>query len=210
MLEKFSQVDVTVGDQSFKLFSFKDVYTEFANHLDHGDGYEEPPLYGILWPSAEGLALRLWQDFRSQLAGKRVLEVGAGLGLPSLLAARLGAEVTAMDNHQNFAEVFLHNIEANGVRCDKAVGSFADQQLKLGGFDFIVGSDILYEPDNYPGLERFILRHANPGARVLVADPGRYAADNFAKGWKTTHAFQKLQQEIPSGQVIDIYSFVIG
>ncbi len=78
MLEKFSQIDVTIGDEAFKLYSFKDVYSEFSQHLDHGDGYEEPPLYGILWPSAEGLSWLLWEKYLQRKAAVVDSPIGSG------------------------------------------------------------------------------------------------------------------------------------
>ncbi|MBC7533671.1 MAG: methyltransferase domain-containing protein [Oligoflexus sp.] len=207
MFEKFSKVDVSIGTVPFQLHSLKDVYSEFTNHLDNGDGYDEPPLYGILWPSAEGLAWSLWQNHRETLAGKKVLELGCGLALPSLLAAKFGADVTAMDNHKNFERVLVQNMAANHVTCKAAVGSFADPTLKLGTFDWIIASDILYEPDLYPGLEQFILDHISPGGQVLIADPGRYAASKLGLQLKAKSKFQKLNYKISSGQDIDLYSF---
>ncbi|MBC7659339.1 MAG: methyltransferase domain-containing protein [Chitinophagaceae bacterium] len=205
MLDKFSQINVTIGDEDFQLYSMKDVYSEFKNHYDNGDGFEEPPLYGILWPSAEGLAWHLWQTQKFALQGKTILELGCGLALPSLLAARLGARVTAMDNHRNFETILDQNRTANKIDCTTAVGSFADNGLKLGTFDFVIGSDILYEPDLYPGLEAFILDHANPGAHIIIADPGRYAAGKFGDRLKTKGRFEKLTISVPSGQIIDLY-----
>ncbi|RZA22694.1 MAG: hypothetical protein EOP10_14740 [Proteobacteria bacterium] len=207
MLEKFSTVSVSIGPESFQLTSFKDVYSEFSQHYDEGDGFEEPPLYGILWPSAEGLAWSLWQNHSEALKGARVLEIGCGLALPSLLAARLGADVLAMDNHTNFPKVLSENMTANGVACQASVGSFADPKLNLGEFDWIIGSDILYEPDLYPELERFLVRHAKPNARVIIADPGRYAASKFGASLKGNSRYTKVIQKIPSGQEIDLYRF---
>lgn len=207
MLEKFSTVSVSIGPESFQLTSFKDVYEEFSHHYDEGDGYEEPPLYGILWPSAEGLAWSLWQNHRDELKGARVLEIGCGLGLPSLLCARLGADVLAMDNHTNFPKVMAENMSQNQVHFRTEVGSFGDPKLHLGDFDWIIGSDILYEPDLYPEMERFIVRHAKPHARVIIADPGRYAAEKFGTGLKGNSRYKKVIQKIPSGQDIDLYTF---
>lgn len=208
MLEKFSTVSVSIGPESFQLTSFKDVYEEFSQHYDEGDGYEEPPLYGILWPSAEGLAWSLWQNHRGELKGARVLEIGCGLGLPSLLCARLGADVLAMDNHTNFPKMMAENMGQNQVHVRTEVGSFGDPKLNLGEFDWIIGSDILYEPDLYPEMERFIVRHAKPNAKVIIADPGRYAAEKFGTGLKGNSRYKKVIQKIPSGQDIDLYTFV--
>lgn len=209
MLEKFSTVSVTVGNEAFQLTSFKDVYSEFAQHYDDGDGFEEPPLYGVLWPSAEGLARWLWQEHKEELKGKKVLEIGCGLALPSLLAARLGADVLAMDNHANFPKVLEENLAANSIdkNIRSLVGSFADPTLHLGEFDFIIGSDILYEPELYLLMEKFIVRHAKPMARVVVADPGRYAAQKFGSSLKGNTRYKKIVQKIPSGQDIDLYTF---
>ena len=207
MLEKFSTVSVSIGSESFQLTSFKDVYEEFSQHFGEGDGYEEPPLYGILWPSAEGLAWSLWQNHRETLKGAKVLEIGCGLGLPSFLCARLGAEVTAMDNHSNFPKIMAENMAQNNVHCRSEVGSFSDSKLNLGDFDWIIGSDILYEPDLYADMERFIVMHAKPQAKVIIADPGRYAAEKFGAGLKGNSLYKKLIQKIPSGQDIDLYTF---
>lgn len=209
MLEKFSTVSVTIGSESFQLTSFKDVYSEFAQHYEEGDGFEEPPLYGILWPSAEGLAWSLWQNHRDELKGARVLEIGCGLALPSLLCARLGADVVAMDNHTNFPKVLAENLAQNHISkgCRAEVGSFGDQTLNLGEFDWIIGSDILYEPDLYPLMEKFIVRHAKANTKVIVADPGRYAAPKFGAGLKGNTRYKKVIQKIPSGQDIDLYTF---
>ncbi len=207
MLDKFSTVTVDIGSESFTLTSFKDVYAEFAHHYEEGDGYEEPPLYGILWPSAEGLSHFLWNHYRDVLKGQRVLEIGCGLALPSLLAARLGAEVVSLDNHTNFPLVLGENMKANGVSCKALVGSFSDPKLDLGSFDWIIGSDILYEPDQYLEMERFIVRHAKPHAKVIVADPGRYAAPKFGSSLKGNSQYKKVVHKLSSGQEIDLYTF---
>lgn len=209
MLEKYSTFDVTVGSEAFRLTSFKDVYTEFASHYDDGDGYEEPPLYGVLWPAAEGLSWSLWQNHREDLKGARVLEIGCGLALPSLLCARLGADVIAIDNHENFPKVLSENMSQNKIASGikATIASFSDERLFLGEFDWIIGSDILYEPDLYPLMERFIVRHAKANTKVVIADPGRYAASKFGTDLKGNTRYKKDIQKIPSGQDIDLYTF---
>ncbi len=207
MLEKFSQIDVKIGTLTFSVYTFKDAYTEFSQHLDQGDGSREPPLYGILWPAAKGLAWSIWQNHRQSLRGRKVLELGCGLALPSLLCARLGADVTAMDNHHNFESVLGHNLKANHLNCKKVTGDFADPQVKLGGFDWIIASDVLYEPESYEDLEKMILNHANPGGRVLIADPGRYAAENFGAALKKKTRYEKLHITIEETTSINLYSF---
>ena len=144
------------------------------------------PLFGLLWPSgmhlAERMALRPVTD-------ERILEIGCGLGLASLVAHRRGAGVTASDCHP-LAHAFLdENARLNGLpplcyrhglwgraalREDGLPVLTAAQDAQLVGlFDLIVGSDILYERDDEGALAGFIHAHAAPQSQVWVVDPNR-------------------------------------
>jgi predicted nicotinamide N-methyase len=76
------------------------------------------PYYAILWPAARGLADYLWQHRAELCGGTRVIELGCGLGLPSILAARLGARVLATDFHPDTGMWLLHNAALNGATLD--------------------------------------------------------------------------------------------
>jgi len=144
------------------------------------------PLFGLLWPSglfmAERLALRPVSD-------ERILELGCGLGLSSLVAHRRGAQVTASDCHPLTHSFLDENTRLNGLspltyrhglwgqaalREDglPVLTQTRDTQL-TGVFDLIVGSDILYERDDKGALAGFINAHAAPHAQVWVIDPNR-------------------------------------
>ena len=74
------------------------------------------PYYAILWPAAHGLACDLWEQ-RERLPRLHVIELGCGLGLPSILAARLGATVTATDFHPDTGDWLQHTAALN--LCDQ-------------------------------------------------------------------------------------------
>src|SRR5574344_526722 len=104
------------------------------------------PIFGVVWPSAEVLANYIQNyDFKD----KRILEVGCGIGLSSLLLNKLNANITATDYHPE-AEKFLDaNTDLNE---DEEIpfirASWEDEfQKELGKFDLIIGSDLLYERD---------------------------------------------------------------
>ena len=142
------------------------------------------PLFGLLWPSGAHLAARL--AARPVQAGERILEVGCGLALASLVGHRRGADLTASDCHP-LAGVFLaENLRLNALapmkyrhghwsatlsQTQHAVD--AGLQALAGRFDLIIGSDLLYERDDGGALARFIGRHAAPGAQVWIVDPDR-------------------------------------
>ena len=137
------------------------------------------PLFGLLWPSGALLAARL--GARPVTAGEKILEIGCGLALASLVGHRRGADVTASDRHPLTALFLAENLRLNGLLPMKylhgdwdASGAAADEAAAAsGGFDLIVGSDLLYERDAGGLLAAFIGRHASPAAEVWIVDPDR-------------------------------------
>ncbi len=190
---------------------FADANLEFDRHFtEHAAAAPEPPLYGCLWPSAIGLAQYLWTR-RNQLAGQRVLELGCGLGLPSLICAKAGAQVVALDHHPDFVGLFEANRERNGLSSalEALVGSFTDPDLDLGPFSLIVGSDILYDPSSYRALESFVLKHsAAQSAQLILADPGRFAVAKFGSQIAERSRFEIHHQQVAQHpHPIEIRSF---
>jgi predicted nicotinamide N-methyase len=142
------------------------------------------PLFGLAWPSGIALAARLAQH--PVRAGERILELGCGLALPSLVGHRRGADVTASDCHPMAAAFLRANLRLNGLApLDYRHGHWnvpVRERIRDGGhrgsvvrgrFDLIVGSDLLYERDTPGGLVRFIAHHASERAQVWIVDPDR-------------------------------------
>ncbi|HEY5627044.1 MAG TPA: methyltransferase domain-containing protein, partial [Nitrospira sp.] len=129
------------------------------------------PLFGLVWPS--GLALAEAMSC-FPVAGKHILEVGCGIGLPSLVLQQRGADITASDYHPLAEEFLRHNTDLNGlapIQFFKA--AWLDPNIDLGRFDLIIGSDLLYERNHPSLLAGFLYDHANPTCQILLADPGR-------------------------------------
>lgn len=139
------------------------------------------PLFGLLWPSSLLLAAKL--AARPVQAGERILEIGCGLGLASLVGHRRGADITASDNHPLAARFLRVNTRLNTMSplpyCHGHWSALPDAAAPLGEsqvsghFDLLIGSDLLYERDEPAGLARFIHRHATPRAEVWIVDPNR-------------------------------------
>ena len=137
------------------------------------------PMFGLLWPSGLQLAMRM--ALRPVRSDERILEIGCGLALASLVSHRRGADITASDCHPLSASFLTENLRLNGLAPMRyrhghwAAASADAQTLELveGQFDLIIGSDLLYEPDDSGSLADFIARHAAPGALVWLVDPNR-------------------------------------
>jgi len=142
------------------------------------------PVFGLLWPSGAHLAAHM--ALRPVCASERILEVGCGLALASLVGHRRGADVTASDRHP-LAESFLEeNLRLNHLASMKyRHGDWNGPELPpgregtsapcvvRGRYDLIIGSDLLYERDDDGTLAGFISRHSSPAGEVWIVDPDR-------------------------------------
>ncbi len=132
------------------------------------------PYFGTVWPSARILARWILERGEAEFRGKTVLELGCGLALPSFAAAYLGAQVTATDSHPDVGAFFHRNLQlnpGNAIRYrqqDWRAPSIVGEQ-----FDWIVGSDILYEKYQAAALIGFLKTVLAPGGRAVFLDPNR-------------------------------------
>lgn len=171
---------VRVGGNDYRLRALLDKrqYADVDGSAERaGISLASWPLFGMLWPAGIALAQA---SASLDIAGKRILEVGCGLALPSLVLKRRGADITASDYHPSAEEFLRFNAEANGlppIAFRQAAWADAD----LGLFDLIIGADVLYERGQPEQLSAFISRHAALGADVVISDPGRRQIGKFRK-----------------------------
>jgi predicted nicotinamide N-methyase len=128
-------------------------------------------LFGQVWPAGRVLAQAM-SGF--DIAGKRILELGCGLGLSSLVLQRRQADITASDHHPLAEEFLTYNAALNGMSTPAYLDlAWTLPQPNLGRFDLIIGSDLLYERGHAEQLATLVANHAHPAAEVLITDPGR-------------------------------------
>ena len=122
----------------------------------------EPPYWAFCW--ASGLALARYLAAHPEwVAGKRVLDFGAGSGVAGIAAVKAGAlEVVACDLDPLALAACRANAELNQVALSYSADFFAEADR----FDLILVADVLYDRANLPLLDQFLTR----GREALVAD----------------------------------------
>jgi predicted nicotinamide N-methyase len=133
------------------------------------------PYWSVLWRSGVALGRELDGE---ELRGLRVTELGCGLAVPSIVAARAGAEVIATDGDIDALDLVRRNAEANDVHVETTALDWADpdELVERGPFDLVLAADVLYERPSVALLLDLLPRLA---PTAWIADPGRPAADAF-------------------------------
>lgn len=139
------------------------------------------PYWADLWPSARALAAAV---AARALRGARTLELGCGLGLPSIAAALAGGCVLATDWAPDAVEAAEQNARLNGVEIETAVVRWQRPGaiVERAPWDLVIGADLLYEGRNVTQLLDLLPRLVDRRGEVWIADPGRLAAQAFVAG----------------------------
>ncbi len=133
----------------------------------------------MVWDSGEVLARLM---FSRTFSGERILEIGCGIGLASLVLSMREQNISAADQHPEASQFLRYNTGLNELptipfeRC-----SWEQSASPLGRFDLIIGSDLLYERSNLRALTSFIDRHAHECCEVLIVDPNRGLRAPFSR-----------------------------
>lgn len=175
---------------------------------------ERLPYWAEVWPSGRVLADHL---AARDLAGLRVVELGAGLALPSMIAHRAGAAVLATDWYPEALGFARANALHAGIgdlpTLEVDWAAPPPELFAAGPFDLVLGADVLYENRHGPQLVPLVTRLAAPHAEVVIADPRRPAADAFVAemremGWR--HVREEVRYTRPpdeQGRTVYLHRF---
>jgi predicted nicotinamide N-methyase len=146
------------------------------------------PYWAELWPSALELASVV--EAR-ELAGLRVVELGCGLGIPSLVAARAGAHVLATDWAEEAIALLRENAARNGIALEATFIDWHSPEplLERAPFDLVLAADVLYERRYVDVLLKLLPRL---GGEILLAEPGRPFARRFLEQWHVQRVGERV------------------
>lgn len=159
------------------------------------------PLFGMVWPAAQVLVNRVIPEI---LSGRRILEIGCGIGLASIVLHRMGADITASDYHPQTLPFLKRNLLQNALSPIKFErGNWETDNPQLGEFDLIIGSDVLYQPAHVDDVSQFISRHSSNDVDVMIIDPGRDNRPRFTRAMRALgydYRFEKFDEPVHGKQ----------
>jgi predicted nicotinamide N-methyase len=137
------------------------------------------PYWAVPWPSGLALARTVAADPPAR--GTRVLELGCGLALPSVVAARAGADVLATDASTDAAVFAAHNMALNETEGEVRPADWREvaDDLAHDPFPLVLAADVLYLRENVDSLLRLLPRLVAPGGEIWLADPHRAGTEEF-------------------------------
>lgn len=154
------------------------------------------PYWAELWPSALALARAL---ARRPLTGRRVIELGCGLGLPAIAAALAGGRVLATDWSPDSVAMTARNAARNGAELATALYRWDAPPEPLGPpWQLVLASDVLYEQRNVPALLDLLPRLTAASGEVWLADPGRAPAAGFLEAAAATWRIDAIPHDGPA------------
>ena len=151
----------------------------------------EQPYWAESWDSA--FVLAEWLTNRS-IKDAAVLDLGCGMGLVGTVAAALGAVVTMVDAATPALLFSRYNTLAWSHRVSIQKVDWRQDRLDRS-FQWILGSDVLYDPADWPFLHEFWRKQLAPYGTVVLVEPGRRTGDKFLQ-WIQTQPWQIETQEV--------------
>jgi predicted nicotinamide N-methyase len=136
------------------------------------------PFWAKLWPAAKALT-EFIQEYPHWVTNKKLLELGAGLGLPSLYASRFASTVICSDYDYDAVGFINENIALNAVNNMEAAKIDWTQLPDELEWDVLLMSDVNYDPSNFPLLLQLMHRSLSSGKTILLSSPQRLAGKRF-------------------------------
>jgi predicted nicotinamide N-methyase len=199
-----TQLDQQVGAESFQLWYVHEVDQLLNDLLAKGDDHpdvkdERLPYWADIWASAIGLSEFILEN-KAYLKGKKVLEIGCGIGLPGIVAARCGASVYMTD----YLEDALQLAQLNWFSNTNEQGHFElmdwrEPQAHLKA-DIVLASDVAYEERAFQPLLSAFPNLVREKGEIWISEPNRAWAKPFfktldQKGWLAASKDYAIQQE---------------
>jgi predicted nicotinamide N-methyase len=211
MAELEFATDVTridIGTRELAIEQLADLDAMARASLLAGQTGADRPFWAYLWPSSSALAQLIGRI--PDLSGRRVLDLGSGVGAAGIAAATRGAQVVLADIRPEAGMLGARNAARNGVEVKTCVLDWNAPPEGFGVFDGILAADVLYDDGMLRGVLRFIRKHLAPNGMAWIADPMRIQAGGVT-GAALLHGLESRSTILIAGQTmtggVTLYEF---
>ncbi|MBU6374459.1 MAG: hypothetical protein KGQ59_00530 [Bdellovibrionales bacterium] len=185
------EIQETAGNTPLTLTTLRDLDATIDRIFEALSQLQKPelldslcPYFGVIWPSARALAECVDHTLIAGLQktlDTKILELGCGLAMPSLVSAKKGAQTWATDFHPQVERFLVMNREKNQAGLLRYVDwdwrSLPELPSELrplwGKADWVIASDVLYDADLPIPLAKAMAQAAAPRGKITITDPGR-------------------------------------
>lgn len=187
-------INYSFGDLPIRL------YTPDTNELKNAwnsGSLTHFPYWGKCWPAALGLAEFITQ-YPSLIRDKEVVELAAGLGLPSMVAALYAKKVISSDYLPDPLAYINKSAKENSIlNIETCIINWQQLPTDLHA-DVVLLSDVNYDPDAFNALDQLLSFFLKQGTLIILSTPQRIMAKSFVEKWQS---FQVLQEEFVYDEV---------
>lgn len=171
---------------------------------------KEPfPFWTKLWPSSTAL-IQFIKANTYWIKDKTVLEIGAGIGLPSFMFASIAKSILVSDYmpeavalmEKNIKHLHLNNVQAIVLDWNNVPNSIQPEVVLL--------SDVNYDPTQFENLLRLIKRFIMDDAVVVMATPQRIMASPFVNALQEHVQHTQVELVIENEKQIEISILVLS
>lgn len=196
-LMKFKTNDITlpIGQFNVKLTTIDNIDELYDALIQKGSDHEDVkderiPYWAELWASAIGMS-RYLVDNQLVTSETSVLEIGCGLGLPSIVAGLQGAKQVVMSDYLSEALDFAQHNWSQNVFDKNPILNVMDWRTPDPSVsaDLLLASDVAYEARAFEPLLRAFKTLVKPNGRILISEPNRPVSKDFFSNLKNTEGY---------------------
>ena len=194
--------EVVVKDRKFQILLPKSL----ARFINTQDVFHEFPLWAKIWPASWVLA-----DYIGGMpveAKKQFLELGAGAGLVSIVAASFGHRITMSEYDDDALRFARANALINECSRLPIVDLDWNRPQSPGRFDYIIASEVAYKKEDCQPLVELLKAYLKPDGKVILAGEMRKTSMDFYKELETGFNISVQKKILRSNnEKVNIYLF---